>query len=200
MIEKRDITGLILAGGNGSNDGSNDGSRTDGVDPGLASHLGMPMAMHVLLRLAPQVGEVAINANRNLSAYESMGVPVWPDMAPGGAGPLAGLLTGLERCETRYLVTVPCDSLRFPDDLVQRLAHALEAGDADIAMAAERERGEPWGRPAACLLKAGLLESLLHFTQSRQHAMQAWAALHRCVVVPFDDVGTGAGANTPRGL
>ena len=63
----------------------------------------MPLAMHALLRLAPQVGEMMINANRNLAAYESFGVPVWPDALADYPGPLAGFLTGLERCETPYL-------------------------------------------------------------------------------------------------
>jgi molybdopterin-guanine dinucleotide biosynthesis protein A len=80
-----------------------------------------------------------INANRNLGAYESMGVPVWPDTLPDYAGPLAGFLTGLERCETPYLVTVPCDSPRFPLDLVERLADGLESQQAEIALAATRE-------------------------------------------------------------
>ena len=78
MIAREAITGVILAGGRGS--------RMGGVDKGLQNHLGLPMAMHALLRLAPQVGEVMINANRNLSAYESMGVPVWPDIVPDYAG------------------------------------------------------------------------------------------------------------------
>ena len=96
----------------------------------------MPLAMHALLRLAPQVGQLMLNANRNLAAYESMGVPVWPDTVPDYAGPLAGFLAGLEHCETPYMATVPCDSPLFPLDLVQRLALALEAADAEIAMAA----------------------------------------------------------------
>src|SRR3954470_12159554 len=128
MIAKIDITGLILADG-----------RMGGVDKGLQNYRDVPFAMHALLRLGPQVGAAMINANRNLGAYESMGVPVWPDSLPDYAGPLAGFLTGLERCETPYLVSVPCDSPRFPLDLVARLAAALEAQDAEIALAATRE-------------------------------------------------------------
>ena len=118
MIEASDITGVILAGGRGS--------RMGGVDKGLQNFNGMPMALHALMRLAPQVGEVMINANRNLGAYDAMGVPVWPDALPDYPGPLAGFLTGLERCETPYLVTVPCDSPLFPTDLVARLRRSFE--------------------------------------------------------------------------
>ena len=77
-----------------------------------------------------------INANRNLAAYEAFGVPVWPDVLADYAGPLAGFLTGLERCETPWLVTVPCDTPLFPLDLVERLAQAAQERDAEIAMAA----------------------------------------------------------------
>ena len=65
-----------------------------GVDKGLQNFNGMPLALHALLRLQPQVGEVMINANRNLGAYEAFGVPVWPDVLADYAGPLAGFLTG----------------------------------------------------------------------------------------------------------
>ena len=188
MIERSQITGLILAGGRGS--------RMGGVDKGLQSHRGIPMAMHALLRLAPQVGEIMINANRNLGAYESMGVPVWPDALPDYAGPLAGFLAGLERCETPYIVTVPCDSPLFPDDLVARLAQALEAQNADIAMAATTEEGRLQVQPVFCLMKTELLESLVRFTQDGQRKIDKWTALHRCVDVPFDDAQAFANANT----
>jgi molybdopterin-guanine dinucleotide biosynthesis protein A len=89
------ITGLILAGGRGS--------RMGGVDKGLQNFRGLPLALQTLMRLQLQSlppQEILINANRNLAAYESLGVPVWPDSIDGFAGPLAGFLTGLERCET----------------------------------------------------------------------------------------------------
>ena len=74
------------------------GSRMGGVDKGLQTFRGTPLAMHALLRLQTQTlppAEVMVNANRNLAAYESFGVPVWPDALPDFAGPLAGFLTGL---------------------------------------------------------------------------------------------------------
>jgi molybdenum cofactor guanylyltransferase len=188
MIDTKDITGLVLAGGRGS--------RMGGVDKGLQNHHGVPMAMHALLRLGPQVGELMINANRNLGAYEAMGVPVWPDSLPDYAGPLAGFLTGLEHCETPYLVTVPCDSPLFPEDLVQRLARALEREGAEIAMAATREGDALQVQPVFCLMKTGLIESLVRFTQSGQRKIDKWTALHRCVEVPFDDTQAFANANT----
>jgi molybdopterin-guanine dinucleotide biosynthesis protein A len=182
VTEPADITGVVLAGGRGS--------RMGGVDKGLQNFNGMPMALHTLMRLQPQVGEVMINANRNLGAYESFGVPVWPDVLADYAGPLAGFLTALERCETHWLVTVPCDTPLFPLDLVERLALAAQQQDAEIAMAAAREDdGQIRTQPVFCLMRAGLMESLVRFTHEGGRKIDAWTALHKTVVVPFDAPG-----------
>lgn len=181
-IPASDITGLILAGGRGS--------RMGGVDKGLQNFGGMPLALHTMLRLQPQVGSLMINANRNLAAYESFGVPVWPDVLPDFAGPLAGFLTGLERCETPWLATVPCDTPLFPADLVERLAAAAQEQDAQIAMAAGLEEdGQVRTQPVFCLLRIELLESLVRFTHEGGRKIDAWTALHRTVAVPFDAPG-----------
>ncbi len=182
MTASSDITGLILAGGRGS--------RMGGVDKGLQNFNGMPLALHTLLRLQPQVGESMVNANRNLAAYESFGVPVWPDVLSDYAGPLAGFLTGLERCETPWLVTVPCDTPLFPHDLVARLAQAAERDGAEIAMAAAREEdGQLRAQPVFCLLRLELLESLVRFTHGGGRKIDAWTAQHKTVLVPFDAPG-----------
>ena len=188
MIERSDITGLVLAGGRGS--------RMGGVDKGLQNHHGVPLALHALLRLAPQVGHAMINANRNLAAYEAMGVPVWPDALPDFAGPLAGFLVGLEHCETPYLATLPCDSPLFPGDLVERLAAALEDAGVEIAMACTLADGVPQVQPVFCLLKATLLESLVRFTHTGGRKIDRWTAQHVCVSVPFGDERAFFNANT----
>ena len=194
------ITGLILAGGRGS--------RMGGVDKGLQNFRGLPLALQTLMRLQLQstpLQEILINANRNLSAYESLGVPVWPDSIDGYAGPLAGFLTGLERCETPLLLTVPCDSPLFPLDLLERLVQALNEQDADLAMAAAPESdGQVRAQPVFCLLKVSLLESLVKFTQSGGRKIDAWTAQHRCALVAFDKPGDDphafANANTLQEL
>ncbi len=181
MIDSAEITGLVLAGGRGS--------RMGGVDKGLQNFNGMPLALHTVLRLQMQTGHMMINANRNLSAYESFGAPVWPDVLADYPGPLAGFLTGLERCETPYLVTVPCDTPLFPLDLVVRLAQALEREQAEIAMAAGRDAAPPAAvrtQPVFCLLRVTLLESLVAFTHGGGRKIDAWTAQHKTVVVPFD--------------
>lgn len=188
MIDTNDITGLVLAGGRGS--------RMGGVDKGLQNHLGMPLALHAMLRLQTQVGHVMINANRNLAAYESMGVPVWPDPVADYPGPLAGLLAGLEHCETPYLVTVPCDTPNFPIDLVERLAAALDEAKADIAMASAPEDGAMRAQPVFLMLKTSLLESLVAALEEGERKVDRWTARHACVTVPFDDAPAFFNANT----
>jgi molybdenum cofactor guanylyltransferase len=182
------VTGLVLAGGRGS--------RMGGVDKGLQIHLGMPLALHAVLRLQSQVGRVMVNANRNLAAYESMGVAVWPDPIPDHPGPLGGMLAGLEHCDTPYLVTVPCDTPGFPTDLVDRLGAALLAEDADIAMAAAMEDGKVRTQPVFCLLKSGLLESLAEALQRGERKVDRWTARHRTAVVVWPDAMPFFNANT----
>jgi len=177
------ITGLILAGGRGA--------RMGGVDKGLQNFNGTPLTLHTLMRLQMQdavtVSEMMIIANRNLSAYESFGVQVWPDSTDGFAGPLAGFLTGLERSETDLLLTVPCDSPLFPLNLTQRLLDTLIAEDAEIAVAAAKEEdGSVRAQPVFCLMRVSLLESLVKFMQSGGRKIDAWTAQHTTVLVPFD--------------
>ena len=191
-IRPDEITGLVLAGGRGT--------RMGGVDKGLQSHHGMPLALNAVLRLQRQVGPVMVAANRNLSAYEAMGVPVWLDAVPDFAGPLAGLLTGLERCETPWLLAVPCDAPDFPDDLAERLARALAEDDADIAMAATREDGSARLQPEFCLLRAMLMEDLMAALQAGERDTERWSLRHRRVVVEFDAPAAFVDANTPQEL
>ena len=186
------ITGVILAGGRGS--------RMGGVDKGLQPYRGVPLALHTLMRLQPQVGELMINANRNLSAYESFGVPVWPDADPDFAGPLSGFLVGLERAETPFVVTVPCDTPDFPADLVARLAQALETEDAELAMVRAPDSEDPQQalrpQPVFCLLRTTLLESLVRFTHEGGRKIDRWTAQHRCAMVDFAEPTAFFNANT----
>lgn len=186
MINPHEITGIVLAGGRGS--------RMGGADKGLQNFNGTPLALHTLLRLQMQQGgllsEQMINANRNLAAYEAFGVPVWPDTLTDYAGPLAGFMTGLERCESPYLLTVPCDTPLFPLDLAERLAHAFDDENTEIAMAAAPEEdGQLRPQPVFCLLRRELLESLVAFTQAGGRKIDRWTAQHRTVIVPFDQPG-----------
>jgi molybdopterin-guanine dinucleotide biosynthesis protein A len=172
MIE---ITGVILAGGQGS--------RMGGVDKGLQPFRGRPMVAHAIERLAPQVGEIIINANRNLDDYRAFGHRVVSDSIDGFAGPLAGFERGLDYAKGGLVTTVPCDSPFLPPDLVARLRAALEHADAELAVA--RTGDQP--HPVFCLLRRSLHASLRQFLGSGQRKIDRWYSAHKVVEVPFDD-------------
>ena len=182
------ITGLILAGGRGT--------RMGHVDKGLQSFRGAPMALHVMMRLQPQVGDLMINANQNLAPYESFGVPVWPDETQGYAGPLAGMQTGLVHCTTDYLVTAPCDSPFLPDDLVQRLSNALLAADADLAVAVTGSGPSRQAHPVFSLMKASLLQHLSEYLRDGGRKVDAWYGSLNVVEVEFADEAAFRNINT----
>ena len=107
------VSGLIIAGGRAQ--------RMEGRDKGLQPYLGRPLLAHVIERFAPQVQGLRLNVNHHREAYAGFGLPCVADTVPGYAGPLAGLLAGLETCITPLLACVPCDAPLLPMDLVQRL-------------------------------------------------------------------------------
>jgi molybdopterin-guanine dinucleotide biosynthesis protein A len=187
-LDPNQITGMILAGGRGS--------RMGGVDKGLQPFRGAPMALHVIMRLSPQVGKMMINANQNLGPYESFGLPVWPDQLSGFEGPLAGVQTGLERCETDYMVTAPCDSPFLPDYLVERLADALVEHDAELAVAVTGEGDTRQPHPVFCLMKASLLSHLTAYLQDGGRKIETWYRSLKFVEVRFEDEAAFRNINT----
>jgi molybdopterin molybdotransferase len=189
MQKNEQISALVLAGGRGS--------RMGHVDKGLQPFRGMTMVAHVLQRLAPQVGAIAINANQNLPAYAAFGVPVWPDETTGFAGPLAGLEAGLRHCATPYLVTAPCDSPFVPGDLAARLFDALQSQGADIALAVTQEAGmRKQPHPVFCLVKTSLLPVLSQYLLEGGRKMDGWYAGLKVAEVLFEDSDAFRNINT----
>lgn len=166
------------------------------VDKGLQLFRDAPMALHVLMRLSPQVGYIMINANQNIAPYEAFGVPVWQDEMQGFAGPLAGLQTGLIHCETDYLVTSPCDSPFLPKDLVERLADGLEQNNADIAVAVTGAGETKQAHPVFCLVKASLLPHLTLYLQEGGRKFDKWYSSLAVAEVHFDDEDAFRNINT----
>jgi molybdenum cofactor guanylyltransferase len=170
-----EITGVVLAGGQGS--------RMGGVDKGLALFQGRPLVAHVIERLAPQVGEILVNANRNPEAYAQFGHRVIADEIAGFAGPLAGFERGLAHAAGGLVATVPCDSPFLPRDLVARLRSALESSGADLAVAKTGDQAHP----VFCLMRRHVHESLRSFLASGQRKIDKWYAALAVVEVAFDD-------------
>jgi molybdopterin-guanine dinucleotide biosynthesis protein A len=183
------VTGLVLAGGRGS--------RMGGVDKGLAPFRGRPLVATVLERLAPQVDEILVNANRNPEAYAAFGHRVIADEVPGFAGPLAGFERGLAHAQGEFLATVPCDSPFLPVDLVARLRAGLEATGAQVALARTGEQVHP----VFCLLRREVAPSLREFLATGQRKIDRWTASLPFVEVAFDDEPDAfANINTPDEL
>jgi len=190
------ITGLVLAGGLGRRMSADGG----GVDKGLAMLRGRPMVAHVIERLAPQVGALLINVNRNAERYAAFGHPVVPDAIEGYAGPLAGLHAGLHAAKTPWVVTAPCDSPFLPEDLVARLWNALQAAPGGPAQLAVARTGGKQPHPVFALVERALLPSLEAFLASGRRKIDAWYAPLRVVEVDFPDEDAFRNINTQEEL
>jgi molybdenum cofactor guanylyltransferase len=169
------VTGVVLAGGQGRRMGS--------VDKGLVLLHERPMVRHVLDRFAPQVDDVLINANQHHDEYAAFGFPVIPDAIGGFAGPLAGLHVGLTHAAQALVATVPCDSPFLPTDLVARLLGALQAMDAELAVA--RTFDQP--HPVFALVRRSVLPHLTRFLEGGGRKIDAWYATLKTAEVAFDD-------------
>ncbi len=176
------ITGLVLAGGRGQ--------RMGGVDKGLQRFRGRPLVEHAIARLAPQVHEILVSANRNVETYAALAARVLVDDSSDALesypGPLAGILAGLRAARTPWLAVVPCDAPFLPTDLVTRLAAAASTGDGTGAVV-QRDHGAHGLRlePVCCLLATSLSDELAGYLASGQRKVEGWIARH-AVPVRFD--------------
>lgn len=180
MITTSELTGLILAGGQGR--------RMGWRDKGLEPFAGRPLAAHVRERLAGRVAEVLISANRHAGDYARLGGRVVGDAETGFQGPLMGIYSGLRAASTPWLVVVPCDSPALPDDLVPRLVAGV--GDADIAVADDGERLHP----VVALMRTALADDLAEALAAGERGVRRWYGRHAWRRVDFSDC-PGAFAN-----
>jgi len=188
-MNRRDITGLVLAGGQGR--------RMGNVDKGFVELAGRPLVAHVIDRLVPQVATLVINANRSAEHYAAFGYPVVADAIGGFAGPLAGLHAGLATAATPFVATSPCDSPFLPADLVVRLSAAFDARPIDIAVA--RTFDQP--HPVFALVRRSVLPHLAQFLDGGGRKIDAWYASLAVAEVRFDDEADAfRNINTPAEL
>ena len=188
-IAKRDMTAVILAGG--------EARRMAGNDKGLIVLNDKPMIAHILTKLEPQVYQIIINANRNLDDYGQYGYPVISDDLTGFCGPLAGVAAALAHCKTDYLLSLPCDSPFIPNDLANRLAIPFADSSVDIAVAHNGERMQP----VFCLFKTKLKDSLQAYLDAGERKIDRWFKQHHFVEVDFSDTPNAfMNINTPEEL
>lgn len=187
-----EVAGVILAGGLAR--------RMGGGDKGLIRIGGRPILDHVIERFSPQVAAMAINANGEPARFAAYGLPVIADSIEGAAGPLAGVLAGLDWAAERgfgQIVTAATDTPFLPRDLVTRLAAAAGTQGARIAVAASHGRQHPVFGLWACELKEDLRYAL---KEEGIRKVDAWTSRHRLAVADFDggDYDPFFNANRPE--
>lgn len=169
------VTGAILAGGLAT--------RMGGIDKGVANLKGRMLIEWVLDRLAPQVSNIIINANRSHQQYAKLGYTVVADTVNDFRGPLAGVAAILSKCETPWLMTVPCDSPLIPLDLVSRLRDQVFKENSRLGVVHDGERLQP----VFMFLHRYLLEDLNAFLDNGGRKIDHWLSNHSFETVSFSD-------------
>lgn len=180
-----------------------------GVNKGLQTYRGQPLASWVIQALAPQTSALHINANRDLDRYAALlqahgcNGQVWPDAADVNAslGPLAGLLTGLRHVATPWLMAAACDTPALPDTLVQRLHQQAALHQADIAVPVTRDSdGETRHHWTCALVHTRTRASLETALAQGERRVGQWIKSNAWIGVSFDDPAAFININTPETL
>ncbi len=195
MTSERTL-GLLLAGGLAR--------RMGGGDKPLRLIAGRSLLAHVRERLAPQCDALLINANGEPARFSAYGLPVVADGVQDFAGPLAGILAGLDwmaenRPELDWMVSVAADTPFIPRDLVSRLHRARAEAGLPLACAASGG----WSHPVIGLWPASLRADLRHaLTVDQERKIDRWTARHGCASAewPVDPVDPFFNANRPEDI
>ncbi len=183
--------GVILAGGQAT--------RMGGGDKGLLPLGAGTILSHVIDRLEPQVAALALNANGDPARFNHLHLPVIADSIEGFAGPLSGVLAGLDWAATKgasHIVTAAADTPFFPCDLVPQLLQAAEEAGTQIALSRT-----PDGRhPTFGLWPTALRDDLRHALNDGLRKVVLWTDRHGCATAYFPDDAAFFNVNTPEDL
>lgn len=189
------VAGVLLAGGQSR--------RMGGGDKGFRLLGGIPILDRVIERFRPQVGRMVINANGDPARFASTGLPVVADTIEDFAGPLAGVLAGLDWAAANapaaiWIATVATDAPFIPRDLVARLVVATEEG-AELVCAASHGRSHPVIGLWSVRLRDDLRRAVV---EENIRKVDIWTQRHRLAVVDFapDPVDPFFNVNTPEDL
>ena len=193
QIRPGNIAGVLLAGGRAR--------RMGGGDKCLRTLGGRSLLAHAIARARPQVSVLAINANGDPARFAAFALPVIADPVAGFAGPLAGVLAGLDwaaEAGSAHVASFATDAPFFPTDLVSRLAAAIDAG-ADIACAASGGRAHPVFGLWPVRLREDLRRALC---DEEIRKVDVWTARHALAEVDFPAAGHDPffNANRPEDL
>lgn len=188
MIEREDITGVILCGGAGS--------RLGGRDKPLEDLAGSPLVAHVRERLLPQVGRIVISCNRNVDAYARWGDATVADQCPDH-GPLAGVLAGTDVADTQFLFVCPGDAPFLPTTLVTLLAASLCRAEIDIAVPHDGVQRQH----LFMLIRRDLAPALRTYLDAGGRSVHGFVDQQRCATVGGRfEVGAFLSVNSPTDL
>ena len=199
-IDRNNIVGLVLAGGQSR--------RMGGGDKGLLELGGRTMLAHVVASLSPQVGRIVLNANGDPARFRDLGLPVVADTIADFAGPLAGVLAGLTWAAANvpaatHVASVSADAPFLPADLVQRLGATLADRPTSIPLA--RSGGEL--HPVIGLWPVALAADLERELTAGVRKVLAWTDKHGTIPVDFPFIDAAGeridpffNANTPEDL
>ena len=189
------VVGVLLAGGQSR--------RMGGGDKGFRLLGGVRLLDRVIERFRPQVGRLVVNANGDPSRFAATGLPVVADTVADFAGPLAGVLAGLDWAASQvpqalWIATVATDAPFIPRDLVARMVVATEEG-AELVCAASHGRAHPVIGLWPIRLRDDLRRAV---TEEGMRKVDIWTARHRLAVVDFavDPVDPFFNVNTPEDL
>ena len=175
MITSKQVTAVILAGG--------EGNRMGGIDKGLVELNGRPLIEYVISNIAPQLNNnIIISANRNLNRYQTYGYLVIVDQL-SGSGPLAGILQALQQCKTEWLLTVPCDTPGLPDDLVAKLLATVNQTEACLVTAHDGKRLQP----LCSMIRSDMAAPLQHYLEAGNRKVALWLEQQKFITVDFSD-------------
>lgn len=188
-VSPSQVTGVVLAGGQGK--------RMSGNDKGLLELDGMSLVEHSVAILGKHLSTILISANRNVSEYAKIGLPVIQDEMENYQGPLAGILATMKTIKTDYLLCIPCDTPGLPDDLVERMLIALSEHSSKACCAFDGKRIHP----VINVLHRDLLDKLEQFLATGQRKLQIFLEQVDCVKVDFsDEADAFININTPYEL
>lgn len=157
------------------------GRRVGRVDKGRLPWNGSTLVESVLGRIAPQVDDIVISANRNRDWYESLGYPVIADQRAGFQGPLAGLEAALPLCGHALTLAVCCDMPELPCDLLARMIGPLEDPAVDVCYATDGEHEHY----LVAVLRTSLHASLTRYLDGGQRSVRGWYRELRCSTADF---------------
>jgi molybdopterin-guanine dinucleotide biosynthesis protein A len=186
--------GLVLAGGLAR--------RMGGGDKALLEIGGVTILDRVLDRLRPQGTAVILNANGDPARFAATELPVVADDVPGFAGPLAGILAGLNwaathRPDVAWVASVPGDCPFLPRDLVARLHQARGAAGLPLACA----KSGDWRHPVVGLWPVDLRQDLRRaLVEENLRKIEVWTSRHGVAIAewPVAPVDPFFNVNTPE--